>query len=447
MPSLKKKAYSGAIWTFFGFGLSQFFRLVNNLILTRLLVPEFFGLMAIINSLILGFTLFSDFGIGQTIIQNKRGDDPNFLNTAWTLQVIRGSSLWLICILIASQAANFYQEEQLKWLFPITGLTLLFSGFNSTAIFSLKRRVEVRKSILFELTVQIIGLATMIIWAMFNPTIWSLVIGSLVSSILKMVGSYWLIPGTKNRFAWHKDSLQGIISFGKWMFLATTMVFLAEQSDRLILGKLIPLEILGVYTVAFTFANIPRQIIKRIGNQVIFPVISLQKELSRATLRLKILRQRRKMLLGVILFLAIMVSFGDFLVTLLYDERYIDASWMLPILALGVWFSVLFYTSSPCLLGLGKPVYAAQGNFCRFLTISLGLIVGYNLAGVPGAIVVIAISDLPAYLAIQYGLWREKILFIKQDMQATALFFGFITFLLWIRSLVGLGLPINHLLN
>jgi hypothetical protein len=83
--SLKKKAIRGTAWTLFGYGGSQALRLVSNLILTRLLVPEVFGLMALVQTFQAGLTLFSDIGIAPSIIQNKRGEDPTFLNTAWDI--------------------------------------------------------------------------------------------------------------------------------------------------------------------------------------------------------------------------------------------------------------------------------------------------------------------------------------------------------------------------
>ncbi|MFM6205833.1 oligosaccharide flippase family protein, partial [Planktothrix sp.] len=90
MTSLSKKAIQGTIWTLFGYGGSQVLRFGGNLILTRLLVPELFGLMALVNTFITGLNLFSDVGIRPSIIRSQRGDDPEFLNTAWTIQVFRG---------------------------------------------------------------------------------------------------------------------------------------------------------------------------------------------------------------------------------------------------------------------------------------------------------------------------------------------------------------------
>ena len=90
--SIKAKSVRSSGLTFLSIGGSNGLRLVSNLILTRLLFPEAFGLMALVQVFIAGLNMFSDAGIRTAIIRHTRGDDPDFLNTAWTIQIIRGMS-------------------------------------------------------------------------------------------------------------------------------------------------------------------------------------------------------------------------------------------------------------------------------------------------------------------------------------------------------------------
>ncbi len=445
MTSLKKLAIRGAIWTIAGYGSSQVLRFGSNLILTRLLVPEFFGLMAVANTLRVGIELFSDIGIAQSIVNNKRGDEPAFLNTAWTLAILRGLALWLFCLLLAWPMAKFYNDDRLLWLIPIVGLSSVFDGFSCTSIHTLHRRINLGRYTVFELVVQVLTLTTLLILAYLNPSIISLAIGVVAGAIYRMLGSYLLIPKYSNRFAWDKDALQEIISFGKWIFLATGLTFLNEQADRLILAKLLSFKLLGVYTVAYTLAGIPREIIKTVSHRVIFPAISNQIDLPRSSLRIKILRQRQMILIGFAISLAALVTVGDLVIAVLYDNRYADATWMMPILSCGIWFSVLFYTISPALLAIGKPLYTAQSNLAGFVVIGLGLPLMFFYFGTVGAIILIAVSDLPLYLVNLYGLWREKLSCLTQDLQITAFFIGILTVSLTIRNYLGFGLPIQAL--
>lgn len=92
---LRQRAMRGAVISLGGTAGHQVMRLLSNLALTRLLFPEAFGLMALMQTFMIGLQMFSDIGLRPSIIQNPRGEEPDFLNTAWTLQVARGVVLWL----------------------------------------------------------------------------------------------------------------------------------------------------------------------------------------------------------------------------------------------------------------------------------------------------------------------------------------------------------------
>ena len=131
---MKFRAARGFAITIAGFGGQNLLRLLSNLILTRLLFPEAFGLMALVQVFMTGLGMFSDLGINASIIQNKRGDEPNFVNTAWTLQVCRGILLWAMTCAIAIPASNIYGEDMLAYVLPVVGLNAFISGFNSMNI-------------------------------------------------------------------------------------------------------------------------------------------------------------------------------------------------------------------------------------------------------------------------------------------------------------------------
>lgn len=440
--TLKQQAIRGTAWTIIGYGFSQILRFGSNLILTRLLAPELFGLMALVNVFIAGLSLFSDIGIRPSIIQNKRGDDPVFLNTAWTIQVIRGFCLWFCCLLIALPVARFYEEPRLLWLIPLVGFNTIVVGFSSTSLATLNRHMAVGKITIFELGTQIISLFILVIWAYFSPTIWALVGSNFFSILIRVLWSHRLNPQEPNRFAWNKKVIQEITSFGRWIFVSTAMTFLASQADRLILGKLLTLEILGVYGVAFALSEIPRQIVKKVGVSIIFPIISRQADLPRQQLRAKIKKQRWRLLLGLALIVAGIVGWGDLLILKLYDQRYSEAAWMLTLLGLGVWPIVLSETLGRCLNALGKPQYAAWGSFARFLFIAIGLPVGFSQMGILGALIVVALNDIPAYVTVTYGLWQEKLLCLRQDIQATVFFVALVILIFIGRSFFGIDLPV-----
>ena len=145
----------GTAWTLAGFGTSQMIRLVGNLLLTRLLFPELFGFMALANIFVGALNLLSDFGIGVSIVQNERGLEPGFVNTAWTLQVLRGAILWLASFALAIPFAQFYGDPRPQAVIPIVAFSAVLGGFNATSLYVLQRELRLRSLMLLELGSQV----------------------------------------------------------------------------------------------------------------------------------------------------------------------------------------------------------------------------------------------------------------------------------------------------
>lgn len=445
-PSVKKLAIRGTIWTIVGYGGSQILRFGSNLVLTRLLFPELFGLMAIVNVFLTGLHLFSDLGLNASIIQSKRGDDPVFLNTAWTLSIIRGAVLWLCCLGIAYPAAQFYHEPRLLWLLPLVGLSTLVGGFCSTSLSTLNRHLALKQISLYELGGQIVGLVVTLIWAWLNPSILALVAGGLVASVFQLIASHRLNGDRRNRITWDGDSIKELISFGKWIFLSTAIYFLSSSTDRLILGKLFTFQLLGVYGIALTLSDVPRQIVFAVATKVIYPAYSKFVELPRSEFRAKIVHHRRPMLLVSAVITALTVGLGDLIISFLYDDRYTAATWMFPLLAIGMWPLVLIQTIDQGLWALGKPNYWTFGSFLSFLCYAIGIPLGYHSAlHEVGAVLAVALSNVPIWFVVMYGLWREKLLAIRQDLLMTALFLALLGLVIAIRISFGFGSPFDGL--
>ena len=440
--ALKKVATTGAYWTILNFCLSQVLRFGSNLILTRLLFPDLFGLMSMVNVIILGLGLFSDIGIGTSIIRTKR-DDPDFLNSAWTLQVIRGFGIWVVATVIAYPVAQFYNAPDLIWLIPVIAFNSVISGFGSTGLFVSYRQMAVKKLFLMELATQIISLVIMTSWAWISPSIWALVAGTFFYQLVHTIWSHFLVTGQSNRFCWEKTAANEVMYFGKWVFLSTALCFLAGQTDRIILGKIFSLELLGIYAIALTLSDVPRQMVGALCGKIIFPTLSRLVFLPRPEFRYHLLKTRKRILMLLALCLVILASFGDLLILFFYDKRYVQAAWMLPVLVIGVWFSVLSQTMDQALNAIGKLSYAAMGHFLRFLYNLISIPLSYSYYGVPGAIIAVALNDLPYYFAIAFAVFREGLSSICQDIYLTLLFIGLLSGLIYVRCLMGFGLPIT----
>ena len=415
-------AKAGAIWTFLGYGGSQLIRLISNLLLAWFLFPGAFGLMALINVLMQGLEMFSDIGLGPSIIRNPRGEDSSFLNTAWTIQIIRGFLLWLVACLISVPFADFYSSTDplsgsLLTLLPVASFVAVISGFNSTGVFLLNRQMNLKLVTALEIIPQAVSALVMVIWAVLSPSVWALVVGNLAGSITKLGLSHLLNPGPPNRLGLNRDSFRDLFHFGKWIFLSTLVTFLSSNLDRLMLGKSLSLGELGVYSIALTFARIGIHIADRLSSTVIFPLLSrLQGNPQRVVLAC--LRSRQPILwisgVGCVGFSAIApLFFGQ-----LYDNRYAGAGLIAQWLALFVWSHILNISMDRIVLALGNSKQLFTANLIKIFTLPLSL-VGYKYFGIPGFIAVMSLSNLTAHIYLVKCLPFEQVKVLLQGLWFT----------------------------
>lgn len=435
------RALRGTVWTVVAFGAAQTLRLVSNILLSRLLVPQYFGLMALLSTMLMGLSLFSDFGLAPSVIRSKNGDDPEFLNTVWTVQVLRGVGLWLICMALSWPASQFYGQPGLFALLSVVAFSLLINGFNCTSFITLQRRIAVGKLAVVELAIQGVQILVMVVFAWLDPSVWALVFGRLASDVARLIIGFFLIPGHVNKFAWNPEIARELVSFGKWVLASTAVTFLASQSDRLVLGKLVSLATLGLYSVTFAIADMPRQIIIAFSNRVAFPFVATISHLPRPEFRKAVLHYRRFVLLASAIMLALVVNSSDIFLRDIYDRRYRDAAWMAPVLALGLWHTILYSTTGPCLVTLGKLRYTVTGYVLTALVILLLVPVIFHRWGMAGAVWTIAFSDVWVYFASLYGLRREGLSSLKQDFQMTIVFAACFAGLYFLRTAIGFPWP------
>jgi O-antigen/teichoic acid export membrane protein len=422
-PSMGRMFARGSFWALSGFGGGQVLRFASNLILWRMLMPEAFGTMALVSSFLLGLQMFSDVGIGQSIIQNERGDDPRFLDTAWTVQVVRGATLSSVAILLGWPIAEFYAMPDLRWLVPVAGLTAALSGFASTKIFTTTRAVSLRGRTLIDLTSQVVGFVAMLIWALVHPSVWALVSGGIVTTATRAVLSHVALPGRYDRFAWDRGSLDSLVHFGRWIFFSTLATFIAMQSDRLIFGKLVPVATLGIYSIAQIWATAPGGVLGNVIMSVVFPVLARLRNRGQP-----IGPAMRKLRVPVLLAAGFMASCliggGPALIGTLYDARATNAGWMVQLLAVGIIFGVFENLNTQATLALGYANWSAFSNSAKVAGMFVLIPLGWTFYGFPGAIAGFAGSDALKYVVSSLGTARHRVAAFGQDVWIFAAVIG-----------------------
>lgn len=396
--ALRKSAIAGSAWTLFAFGAGQAIRLGSNIVLAALLFEEAFALMAIVNAIIIGLAMFSDIGLGPSIVQNPRGDDQAFLDTAWTIQVVRGSVLALVAVILAWPLASFYAANdplawELRWLLPIVALGTLFEGFQSTKLKTAGRHIKLGRVTLLDLTCQLVSTTVMLGAAWKTRSVYALPLGSLAGMMLHATLSHWILPGNNNRLRWDPQIAREIVHFGRWVLASTIVTFFAMQLDKLLFGRLFPLSEVGVYAIAAGLAALTPTLMGRVQLSIAFPLYSrlLERKESLAT----IVRATKTPMLSIGGFLvALVIAGAETFFAAAYDARYAAAPKYVALLTCGAWFAVLEGVYGAALLASGKPAWVAASNLGKVLAFAALVVPASRWGGLLGAVFAVVASDV-----------------------------------------------------
>ena len=413
---MKARAIRGTALSVAGFGGSQFIRLASNLVLTRILFPEAFGLMALVQVLLVGLLQFSDLSLRPSIIYSDRGDDPDFLNTAWTLQVIRGVILWIAACALAVPFANFYEQEALAKMVPFLGLTTLITGLASINMIHVNRHLKLGALTWLELGSQLVGSISMILLAWWLQSVWALVIGSLITALTTTILSHILLPGQRSRFAWDKPALWEMFHFGKWILFATVAGFFINNGDRVVLGKFVALESLAIYTIALMMASVPQMLNHQLIERVLFPLYKNRPPAASPKNRQRIGQARLLLIAGLLCLAAIFAFSGEALITFLYDERYQTAGPLLVLLSLSIIPRIVIASYDRLFLANGNSrdftILVVVAAILRF-TALVFLISNFGLIG---AVMAPFFVDILLYPVFVYYIRRYKGWYPAQDL-------------------------------
>lgn len=419
-PSLRKLALTGSIWAMVAYCISNPVRLATNIVLSWLLVPQYFGLMAMVSTLLTGLHMFSDIGIGPSLVRSHHGREPKFVNTAWTMGIIRGCALTLVAFSLAWPAAWFYGEREFLWLVPICGLTTFIDGFRSTSTSILTRELNLKPVVIIDLAAQVIGAVTMIIVALIHPSVWALVAGSLTSTCASVVMTH-LIVIVPPRLCWDRDSRRELFHFGKWIFISTVITFFASYCDRLIGGKLFTMEELGIYYFGLMIAMMPRDVVYNISEHVVFPLLARKFRESPHDIQEK-LNEARKIIMPLLMTVALGMFFGGRpFFELVYKVDYHNAGFVVQYCAPFVWFLVLTVMADRLLLAMGNSFALASANMVKLLTTSGGLILGHWLFGMHGFVLGLAFGAMCSYLLIAISAHRQGVHILEGDLIHTGI--------------------------
>lgn len=430
-------------WILAGFMASYGLRFALNIILTRLLLPEVMGIMVILNAVRLGIELLTDVGIEQNIVHHADGLTEHFRDAAWTMQVARGVLLSTIFAAAAPFLSHFYHVPAA--IFLVASFSPFIGGLHSTAVFVLVRKLEVPLRNMFEVGSEALSFLVSIGLAAALHNVWAPVIALVLSVAIRSALSY-LLPEARQRLVIDHTIRKRIMAFGKWIALTSLLMYGASNLDRLYLGRVLPLAVLGIYGVARAIAEIPTSLARRLSYQLVFPALARAKESGELTWRpggigAHVLSTRALLAYSACAAIGLGCGIADWAVALVYDPRYAAAGWILAILLTGATFAVLSNLNEALLLAAGRPALGTYANAAKLATLGALLPLCYRFGGFGLAVAALPCAELGQYFYIGWGVRRVGGAVFRQDACAIGIAFATLGLVALAREACGFSLP------
>jgi len=414
--TLAHKVARSTFWVAVSYIFSNVLSVLRTVILVRLLNPIDFGLMGIARVVINMLNLFSETGVDRAIVQKKEVND-SVLNTAWIITAIRGVSLFALLYVFSSLIAHFYNNEHLSPILKFISLSFLINGITSAGIFLFVKELNFKNKVIFEQANAISNTIVSIALAIIFRNVWALVIGYVVGTIVGFLFSYMLHP-FRPSLKFDLVAGKGLFRFGKYVFGSGIVIFLAIQGPDALVGKILGLNSLGFYVLAFGIANIPTASVTHVVSQIAFPAYAkLQDDLPK-------LREGYLKVMRLVVFLSAPIAGGIFMLIPEFVQIFLGTKWapiILPVRILCIlgFLRSIASTVGPVFYGIGRPDLEFKlacfnltllGILMYPFTVSMGII-GTSIAFSSVSIISILVTMTVVYKLIK--LKAERIQFFK----------------------------------
>lgn len=381
--NLKKQTLNGIKWTSISSLFITILQVGQLSILAHYLEPSDFGLIAIVY-VIIGFSsMFVDMGISASII-HKQDITHVQLSSLYWLNVISGSFLALFVYILAPYVAEFYNKIELISLIRLLALTFIISSLGNQYAIHLQKNLQFELIAKISVISSIIGVATAIILAINDYRVYALVYSALVVNIVSTI--LYIIVGVKMykpSFVYNYKEIKPMLSFGMFQMGEGIINFFNSQFDVILIGKLLGVEALGIYTIAKNLAMRPAQIVNPIITKVTFPVMSkVQKNTSSLkNIYLKTINYLSSINFPIYFLMAIL---AEPIVLLMFGEKWKESIYILQILSI---FGAIRSTANPIgslQLARGRADLGFYWNLSLFFIMPISIYLGsfWELIGI-----------------------------------------------------------------
>ncbi|URQ99026.1 MOP flippase family protein [Pseudoalteromonas sp. SCSIO 43095] len=373
--SLKSSAISGVKWTTTSMVIVTILQLLQLSILARYLDPTDFGLMAIL-MVVIGFSqAFMDMGVSNAIIHRQKISNSQLSSLYW-LNIISGTLLALLVIVLAPLIASFYEEARLNNLLIILSSVFIIVSLGN------QYRILCQKELLFNLMAKIevvtasLSFIVAVYFAYSGWGVYALVFSMLTQALTSSI--LFLYVGLKNHhvptFSYKHSEMKGFYSFGLFQMGEKSVNYISANIDKLLIGKMVGFQAVGFYNMAWQLIIFPLAKINPVVNKVAFPVYAKVQNDPKALNRYYSLSVKILSLLTVPI-LAFLSFFANDVVLIVFGKGWEQTALLVTVLAFVGIGKALGNPGGALILALGRADVGFWWNVFWASTVSVTLFI------------------------------------------------------------------------
>jgi O-antigen/teichoic acid export membrane protein len=349
---LRSRAASGVFWTAASNWGNELSRLLIFIVLSRLLEPKHFGLVALA-IVFIGFTqVIADQGMADALVQRKRLD-PAHLDSAFWMSMGVGFALAALLAALAVPIAAVLDEPALALVLVALAVGVPINSLSLVQRAGMTRALAFRSLAMRTLISIAVGGVCAIAAALAGLGVWALVVQHLVTPVVAVI-VLWSVSDWRPRFRFSSAHFGELFGFGISVVGFRLLNYFTRRSDELFIGTFLGPAALGFYTVGHRMVRLIFQVTSSLVDRVAFPVYSrLQDEPE----RLRRAFYKSTSFAALVAFPAFVGSLvmAPEIVRTLFGPQWADSVPVMRLLALLGVIQVLTYLNSIMVKSLGKP--------------------------------------------------------------------------------------------
>ena len=321
----------GTFWSGIERFSSQGIQFIISIVISRILLPREYGLIAMLSIFISLGQTFIDGGFGQALIQKRSRNNIDY-STAFFTNLAFSIFAYLLLFIGAPWIAEFYEEPELLVLARFVGLNFIVSSFMVVQNAIISINLDFRALTISSLVAVIIGGAVGIVLALNGMGVWALAIQALLSNVIRVV-VIWFYLKWIPLLKFSLNSFKELFGFSSKILLSTIMHTLYMNMYTLVIGKFYNTTDVGLYNRSNTLANFSSVNLTSVIQRVFYPVLCEQQdndEKLKKTLRESI----RALALVIFPSCLLLALFAKPLLYIVFTPKWLPAASLLSILAI-----------------------------------------------------------------------------------------------------------------